>query len=138
MNVVQHSGKKDIQFVSTPEHGPSRDNDLLRIAYTRVQKESPDFLTVHEGIDQNVDVKMSTLIFRSAPEPVLALYDFIMTTFASNSNEPMHLQTNRSGEAFQEVQAQNVADAGMIRVLVKLEGVRGALSSPLSLSLSYN
>lgn len=133
MNVVQHSDKKDIQFVSTPEHGPSRDNDLLRIAYTRVQKESPDFLTVHEGIDQNVDIKMSTLIFRAAPEPVLALYDFIMTTFASNSNEVMQPQINRSGEGSQAVQTQNVADVGMIRVLVKLEGVRGALPPPLSL-----
>src|SRR6266545_2977130 len=131
MNIVQDSGK-DIQFVSTPEHGSSRENDLLRIAYTRVQKESPDFLPIHEGIDQNVDIKMSTLIFRSAPEPVLALYDFIMTTFAPISNETMQPQTNRSADGLQESQAQNVADPGVIRVLVKLEGVRGALSSSLS------
>lgn len=62
----------------------SPDNkDLLSVVYTRVQKSSPDFMTIYGGIDQSLEVKISTFIFRLAPEPVLALYDFIMTTFVS-------------------------------------------------------
>ncbi len=120
MDVVQASGT-DIQFVSTPVHGTSRENDLLRIAYTRVQKESPDFLTVHEGIDQNVDIKMSTLVFRTAPEPVLSLYDFIMSTFVSTSDKATNSFAPEEPHA---VQPQSKGE-GEIRVLIKLEGVRG-------------
>lgn len=124
MNVVQPSGT-DIRFVSTPQHGSSPDNDLLRIAYTRVQKDSPEFFTVHNGVDQNVDIKMSTLVFRAAPEPVLSLYDFIMTTFVS-SNEDMRAQAGSAtfGEDPQK-RVQVAGNTGVIRVLVKLDGVRG-------------
>jgi vacuolar protein sorting-associated protein 13A/C len=123
MNVVQPSGP-DILFVSTPQHGSSPDSDLLRIAYTRAQKDSPEFLTMHDGIDQNVDIKMSTLVFRAAPEPVLALYDFIMTTFVS-SNEDIRTQSGYTVGEAPETQVQVTGNTGVIRVLVKLEGVRG-------------
>lgn len=129
MNVVQLSGH-DIQFVSTPEIGPSIDKDLLRISYCRVQKDSPDFLTIAEGIDQSVDIKMSTLVFQAAPEPVLDLYDFIMTTFVPDSEPAMQpsseLQTTGS-HGGKDV-APGDSD-GKIRVVMKLEGIRGKLSS---------
>lgn len=125
MNVVQPNSK-DIHFISTPELDLTNDKDLLRIAYSRVQKQSPDFLTLYEGIDQNVDIKMSTLAFRAAPEPVLALYDFIMTTFVSNSGQ---LSQPTSGAIIvdsldQKTVVENDPDE-KIRVLVKLKGVQG-------------
>ncbi|PPQ80804.1 hypothetical protein CVT25_001929 [Psilocybe cyanescens] len=127
MNVVQLSGH-DIQFVSTPEIGPSIDKDLLRISYCRVQKDSPDFLTIAEGIDQSVDIKMSTLVFQAAPEPVLDLYDFIMTTFVPDSEPAMQpsseLQTTGS-HGGKDV-APGDSD-GKIRVVMKLEGIRVTL-----------
>jgi len=125
MNVVQPSGK-DIQFISTPELDLANDKDLLRIAYSRVQKQSPDFFTLFEGIDQNVDVKMSTLAFRAAPEPVLALYDFIMTTFVSNPGQSSQPPSGELtiGSSDQRIVAENDRDE-KIRVLVKLKGVRG-------------
>ncbi|KAF8216245.1 hypothetical protein K438DRAFT_1748990 [Mycena galopus ATCC 62051] len=80
MSVVQPTANP-IKFVSSPESDLLEDKDLLSLTYRRVQKESPEFLTIYEGIDQSVDIKLSTFIFRAAPEPVLSLYDFIMTTF---------------------------------------------------------
>lgn len=56
--------------------------NLVHIKYTRVQRLSPEFLSIHEGIDQSVDIGLSTFVFSASPEPVLALYDFIMNTFA--------------------------------------------------------
>lgn len=125
MNIAQPSGT-DIQLVSTPQYGSSSDDDLLRIAYTRVQKDSPEFLTVHDGIDQNVDIKMSTLVFRAAPEPVLALYDFIMTTFVPNQDTRAKSGSATVGED-PLTQAQVAGNPGVIRVLVKLDGVQGVL-----------
>jgi vacuolar protein sorting-associated protein 13A/C len=139
MNVVQ-PGEKDIQFISTPELGDSYDKDLLKVIYTRVQKESPDFLTVYDGIDQNVDIKVSTLVFRAAPEPVLALYDFVMTTFVPTdqkiSTNPIMPSTTKpsttdSGDSGQIQVTQVDQSDSKIRVLLKLEGVQG-------LSLGYH
>ena len=122
MNVVQPTGQ-DIPFISTPEFSATGNKDLLRIAYARVQKESPEFATMYESVDQNVDIKVSTLVFRVAPEPVLALYDFIMTTFVprpdqvpQNRSEPR--SENESGVA-------QVDSDSKIRVLIKMEGIKG-------------
>lgn len=123
MNVVQ-PGDTDILFVSTPQHGSSRDNDLLRIAYTRVQRDSPDFLSIYDSTDQNVEIKMSTLVFRTAPEPVLALYDLIMSTFGSNS-ENTRAQGGSMVGKISQTQAQAAETTGVIRVSVKLDGIRG-------------
>ena len=126
MNVVQPIGK-DIQFISTPAAGPSTERHLLQISYCRVEKESPDFLTIAEGIDQNVDIKISTLIFRVAPEPILALYDFVMATFVSNadrSNEPGAAPTSTPAEGDIPTRSPANQEEGKIRVLVKFEGVQ--------------
>lgn len=120
MHVVQPNGQ-DISFISTPEFSATSNKDLLRITYARVQKESPEFATLYERVDQNVDIKVSTLVFRAAPEPVLALYDFIMTTFVPRPDETPQLWpdpgSNQSGVV------QNDSDS-KIRVLIKLEGVK--------------
>jgi len=123
MNVIQPCGK-DIVFISTPELDLTNNKDLLSIAYSRVQKQSPDFLTLYEGINQNVDIKMTTLIFRAAPEPVLALYDFIMTTFVSNPGQVSQPTAEAIPRDLRDEKTRNDPDE-KIRVLVKLEGIQG-------------
>ncbi|KAJ7293574.1 vacuolar protein sorting-associated protein 13 [Mycena rebaudengoi] len=117
-----------IKFVSSPESDSFVDKDLLSLTYTRVQKESPEFLTIHEGIDQSVDIKISTFVFRAAPEPVLSLYDFVMTTFVPQSKTPTieNLVDSPSGVEPQELSTQSSSD-GKIRVLVKLASVQVTL-----------
>ena len=122
MHVVQPSGQ-DIPFISTPEFSATSNKDLLRIAYARVQKESPEFATLYDSVDQNVDIKVSTLVFRAAPEPVLALYDFIMTTFVQRADQvPQNWSEPQSEEESGVVQGDSNSK---IRVSIKLEGVKG-------------
>ncbi|KAJ7071032.1 vacuolar protein sorting-associated protein 13 [Mycena amicta] len=134
MNVVQ-PGAEPIKFVSSPESDLLEDKDLLSLTYRRVQKESPEFLTVYEGIDQSVDIQLSTFVFRAAPEPVVALYDFIMTTFVPQSGPAAEVSPVTPEN---EVAVQ--ASAGKIRVLVKLASVQVTLihgtTSLATLSLS--
>ncbi|KAJ7181657.1 vacuolar protein sorting-associated protein 13 [Mycena crocata] len=122
MSLVQPRAEP-IRFVSSPESDLSQDKDLLSLTYRRVQKESPEFLTVYEGIDQSVDIKISTFIFRAAPEPVLALYDFIMTTFVPQSN-PAAIESKEESSTGIEPEAAQSAPGGKIRVLVKLASVQ--------------
>ena len=103
----------------------SNSTDLVRIKYARVQKTSPEFNTVYEGIDQSIDVGLSTFIFSASPEPVISLYDFVMTTFVPQKSEsspstPLN-QHAGSVEATPEVAAP-VSDK--IRLRLRLTSVQ--------------
>ena len=137
MNIYQH-GLPTIEFMSSAD--TVGQDDLLIVRYKRCQPESPVFLTKFDGINQSVDIKISTFIFRAAPEPVLTVYDFVMTTFVPGPDPNQ-----------QQQQLVPVADGGVllgqgedsptavavgqqqatqkIRVLVNLASVQGILST---------
>ena len=126
MDLVQAGSEQPLGFISSvPSSG--KDEDLLTVAYIRVQSDSPEFLTVYEGINQAVDIQISTFKFRAAPEPIIALYDFIMATFVSQSareptvNRELPLRGNSPGS---HAPAPELAEQ-QIRVLLKLASVQG-------------
>lgn len=142
---VNQVGKEPLQFMSSAA-GPSKE-DLLIVKYTRVQQASPEYHQVYEGIDQNVDVKISTFLFRAAPEPVVTLYDFIMTTFVpQNSGKAAAAPAPGIPEA-ENGTPQMVVNAGgspeKIRVLLTLASIQVILINDdvqiatLSLSTAY-
>lgn len=61
---------------------------LVRVHYLKVQPTSPEFADRFDGIDQNIDIQLSTFIFSASPRPVIALYDFIMATFVPGRDPP--------------------------------------------------
>lgn len=67
----------------------NKDRDaLVQVHYLKVQPKSPEFASKYGGTNQNIDIELSTFVFSASPRPVIALYDFIMATFVSNSNTP--------------------------------------------------
>ncbi|KAI0047829.1 hypothetical protein FA95DRAFT_1589004 [Auriscalpium vulgare] len=126
--------------VLTSADDSANSKDLLTVAYTRAQKASPDFATIYEGYDQSVDISISTVIFSAAPEPVLTLYDFIMTTFVPKSSEA----ATGAADAPPTLADMQVASAApsddKLRVLVKLDSVQviliNAAAKIATLSLS--
>ncbi|KAI0669883.1 vacuolar protein sorting-associated protein 13 [Trametes maxima] len=141
---VNQAGKDPLEFVSSVA-GPSV-ADLLTVKYTRVQQASPEYQPVYEGIDQNVDVKISTFLFRAAPEPLLALYDFIMTTFVPQSSgtvEPPSPPSTPGDEDIPEVAVGSGASPEKTRVLLTLASIQVILINDdvriatLSLSTAY-
>lgn len=68
---------------SSGSASPAEQRDLVRVRYTRVSPESPEFMTKYEGIDQTVNVELSTINVMLTRVSVLAVYDWIMTTFVS-------------------------------------------------------
>lgn len=114
----------DLQPVNVITSEPSMTgstSDLLSVIYTRAKKDSPEYNSVFEGIDQSVDVRISTIVFHAAPEPIISLYDFIVTTFTSSAGGPISDPTN---PATQNI-SQPATDEAKTRVVVKLESVRG-------------
>ncbi|OSD03423.1 vacuolar protein sorting-associated protein 13 [Trametes coccinea BRFM310] len=141
---VNQVGKEPLEFVSSAA-GPST-ADLLTVKYTRVQQTSPEYQPVYEGIDQNVDVKISTFLFRAAPEPVLTLYDFIMTTFVPQTSGKVEASPAPSTPGEGDVPEVVVGAGGSpekIRVLLTLASIEVILINDdvriatLSLSTAY-
>lgn len=111
--------------MSSAETSPEK--NLLSVKYRRAQKESPDFATIFDSIDQSVEATISTVIFRTAPEPVLTLYDFVMTTFVPKSEPPPinAIGDVRDSDALEEVMTNaSSSSSGKIRVIVKLASVQ--------------
>ena len=105
----------------------SSDLKLVKVKYMKVQKESPDFMLVHEGVDQSVDTELSTFKITLAPEPILSLYDFIMTTFVPKDEEGG--QSTEHVEKKQEQAAQQTS-SDKLRVRVKLTSAQGESEPP--------
>lgn len=93
---------------SSSEASPGSAPDLMQVHYVRIQKDSPDFMTVFEGIDQHIDVELSTFVFSAAPEPVISLYDFIMTTFLPTGSDVGDTSSPRSPQATSSVDSEDV------------------------------
>lgn len=108
--------------------GDSEGHKLVQVHYLRVQKDSPDYMTKYEAVDQNIDVELSTFNITIAPEPILSLYDFIMTTFVSNDEEQPNPDDAKSeGEADKVPEEQPSADK--IRIRVKLTSAQVSLEN---------
>jgi vacuolar protein sorting-associated protein 13A/C len=105
---------------------------LLKVRYNRVQKESPEFMTVHEGVDQSIDVELSTFNIGIAPEPILSLYDFIMTTFVPQDEQAVidqrketEIITEEESIGHSETVVEHPKSADKLRVRVKLTSAQG-------------
>ncbi|KAH7104413.1 vacuolar protein sorting-associated protein vps13 [Auriculariales sp. MPI-PUGE-AT-0066] len=86
------------------------ERQLMLVKYKRVQKISPEYLTVFEGIDQSIDAALSTFVLHAEPEPVITLFNFVMTTFVPANNGPQQPTpaTTPSTEIKQELKEQIV------------------------------
>lgn len=98
---------------------------LLTVKYTRVQAKSPEFLSVYEGVNQSVDVRITTFLFRAAPEPLVSLYGFIMTTFVPERSENIVTQPRSPDVPQAEGAVVQATSEEKIRVLVNLASVQG-------------
>ena len=137
MNIYQ-PGLPTIEFMSSAD--TVGQDDLLIVRYKRCQPESPVFLAKFDGIAQSVDIKISTFIFKAAPEPVLAVYDFVMTTFvpgpAPNQQQQQavlvadeKVLAGQGKDATPVVVVEQQQASQKIRVLVNLASVQGMLSA---------
>ena len=91
------------------------EEELVRVKYARVDKESPEFMSVYDGIDQSIDTSISTLKLNIEPEPLISLYDFIMTTFVPDN----------SSEGTPQIDAVDPeANSDKLRIRVRLRGVQ--------------
>lgn len=127
------------EFKSIVSSGDSEDREqnrsLVHVKYVKVNSQSPEFMSVYEGIETNVDAKISTINLVVTRKTLLTLLDFILITFTNNNNNQNRLPAPRSdfgdfdegldAVAIQEPQNEN----GSIRVKVDLKSIRLILNN---------
>lgn len=82
-----HHGKGQLALLSPEPEETAKQQDLMTVKYISVGKESPKFDSLYESISQDISISLSTMIFQIAPEPVISLYDFLMTTFSRRNKD---------------------------------------------------
>ncbi|KZS92954.1 vacuolar protein sorting-associated protein 13 [Sistotremastrum niveocremeum HHB9708] len=123
VNVIQEADQ-DIHFISSNSSGASAEKELMKVSYTRAQKDSPVFKTQYGGIDQNIDMKLSTLVFELSPRPVISMYDFIMTTFVPNKEaERPSTEAPQNKEEIVKSPEKNT-QSSLIRLGVTLDAIK--------------
>lgn len=111
--------------------------DLVRVKFTKVKRESPEFMPVYEGIETNVNVAVSTINLIVTRKTLLTLLDFILTTFANNdsSNSPPPRKIKDADDEDDEVEiiepeaTSQQNEGGSIRVKVDLKSIRMILNN---------
>lgn len=114
---------------SADDHDGSPDTKLVRVRYLKVQKESPEFMTKHEGVDQSIDTELSAFKITVAPEPILSLYDFIMTTFVPKDEDASKkgaaaIKANPEEDDPQSIETP-APSSDKIKIRVKLTSAQG-------------
>ncbi|KAF9435541.1 hypothetical protein BGZ76_006083 [Entomortierella beljakovae] len=82
--------------------------DLVRVQYTKVNTISPEYHTKYKGIDATVDISFSTVTMILKRKSVLALFDFVLTTFTSPPQPPN--QTQQHGDQNSIKPSQSIAN----------------------------
>jgi len=125
MNYLE-AGHEPTAFISSES---SLHQDLVKVKYTRVDANSPEFATLYENVNQSVDVEFSTVVLRAQPEPVVAIYDFMMSTFVpQKSAGSPPIPSDKQNQAVISPNQPPLPPSQtteQIRVNVNLQGVQG-------------
>lgn len=124
------------EFKSIVSSGDSEDREqnrsLVHVKYTKVNRQSPEFMPVYEGIETHVNAAISTINLIVTRKTLLTLLDFILVTFTNqeaNNNRLPSPQSEDEVAAFPEIEEPQANNPGSIRVKVDLKSVRLILNN---------
>ena len=98
---------------------------LFYVKFIKVNPQSPEFMTVYEAIETNVDISISTINIIITRKTVLTLLDFILTTF-TNPDMPVHNPHSESvdkGHSNIQTNAVTPPQDNKIRVKIDLKSI---------------
>lgn len=127
------------EFKSIVSSGDSEDlqagRSLVSVKFVKVNRLSPEFMPVYEGIETNVTAAISTINLIVTRKTLLTLLDFILVTFAggnddANNQKAIEDDDSKSIDTIVEASpAQQNANNGSIRVKVDLKSIRLILNN---------
>lgn len=131
------------EFKSIISSGDSDDlkegRSLVHVKFVKVNRQSPEFMPVYEGVETNITAAVSTINLIVTRKTLLTLLDFILVTFTGGNNEQQNTKnaiTDSDDEddsegidsPIESSQQQN-ANTGSIRVKADLKSIRLILNN---------
>ncbi|KAI3329752.1 hypothetical protein F4824DRAFT_376584 [Ustulina deusta] len=110
--------------------------DLVRVKFTKVRPDSPEFMPIYEGIETNINVAVSTINLIVTRKTLLTLLDFVLITFANTGGVENQSQKRIAGTEehsssveINEPHSPQQMESGSIRVKVDLKSIRMILNN---------
>ena len=115
------------KIVSSEGFDTAKNLDLFHVKYVKVNKQSPEYMTKHDGIDTNIDVSISTINVVVTRKTLLTLLDFILVTFTSpentDNNSSAPEKAIEDGKEGQEEPSTKPVDADKMRIKIDLKSI---------------
>lgn len=131
-DLIDEDPSPDFKRIITSDGLQEQTNDtpLFFVKYVKVKRESPEFMTVFEAIETNVDVSISTINVVVTRKTVLTLLDFVITTFTNPDTPPPNMQAKRIEDAKDDKEIEKLdltprptPEADKIRVKIDLDSI---------------
>ncbi|KAL2157330.1 hypothetical protein VTH06DRAFT_6268 [Thermothelomyces fergusii] len=109
--------------------------DLVHVRFVRVNKDSPEFMTVYDGVETNVNVAITTINLVVTRKTLLTLLDFVLVTFTNDQpadGAPQKTITAQDSATNAELEPPSPVEqpgGGAIRVKVDLKSIRLILNN---------
>ncbi|KAH7312762.1 hypothetical protein B0I35DRAFT_481183 [Stachybotrys elegans] len=134
------------EFKSIVSSGDNEDlqagRSLVNVKYVKVNRLSPEFMSVYEGVETHVTTAISTINVIVTRKTLLTLLDFILVTFTGGNDQNDNQISQTGQKAITEGDNPDVvvesdgtdtpqqpANAGSIRVKVDLKSIRLILNN---------
>lgn len=132
-------GNPPAEFKSIISSGDVEDKKahraLVKVNVVRVKKESPEFMSVYEGVETNVNVAITTINLIVTRNTLLTLLDFVLVTFTNpgGNNRPQQKAITDDGSevdiAVEPPPETPQSTGGAIRVKVDLKSIQLVLNN---------
>jgi vacuolar protein sorting-associated protein 13A/C len=127
-NEFKYLVTSDQEVLQPGHHHDSDLKNLVNVEYVRCDKLSPEYVSKYKGIDQTVQVTLSTLNFVVTRSSVLTLHNFVLHTFVddevlvstNNARKASVDSTHKSVNTPQVPVAANVPEKGSSNIYVRL------------------
>ena len=122
---VEQAPMPEFKNIVSSEDSSSDSTDLLQVRFQKVNPDSPEFQSVHEGIATNLDVDVSTINLVITRRTLLTLLDFVLVTFASsdtNASTSDSLSEDESSD-LEVVPAEQAPSTDRIRIKAELKRI---------------
>ncbi|CAG8518582.1 8655_t:CDS:10 [Ambispora gerdemannii] len=125
---MSYSRSEFKHLAASEGYGSSQTSDsshLVHIKYVSVNPQSPEYMTRFEGIDQSVDIELSTISVIITRKSILKLYDFLLDTFTAPPGTPVSATSPNLEAASDTPQVQKKASQkqNTMRVKVRLSSI---------------
>ncbi|KFA74354.1 hypothetical protein S40288_06674 [Stachybotrys chartarum IBT 40288] len=128
------------EFKSIVSSGDSEDlqagRSLVNVKYVKVNRQSPEFMSVYEGVETHITTAISTVNVIVTRKTLLTLLDFVLVTFTGNQNNEQPPATQGDapkiaveGETAVEEVPQPQGNTASMRVKVDLKSIRLILNN---------